>query len=112
EGGTHVAGFKTALTKVVNKYVNDNQMAKGLSESLSGDDIREGLAAVISVKVPEPQFEGQTKSKLGNSEVEGLMNAFLYERLSEHFERTPRDAKRISQKAVDAALARIAARKA
>ena len=112
EGGTHVSGFRTALTRVVNKYVQDSGLVKNLKESMTGDDIREGLACVISAKVPEPQFEGQTKTKLGNSEVEGFINAAVYEKLTTYLEQNPSVAKKISQKAVDSALARIAARKA
>lgn len=112
EGGTHVSGFKTALTRAVNKYIQDNNLSKDFKETLTGEDIREGIACVISVKVPEPQFEGQTKTKLGNSEVEGFVNTVVYEKLTLYFEQTPGIAKKIVQKAVDAALARIAARKA
>jgi DNA gyrase subunit B len=112
EGGTHVSGFKTALTRVVNKYIQDSPMAKSMKDSLTGDDIREGLACVISVKVPEPQFEGQTKSKLGTGEVEGFMNTLVHEKLTKFFEENPGVARKIFQKAIDAAAARIAARKA
>ncbi|MCM0604809.1 MAG: DNA topoisomerase (ATP-hydrolyzing) subunit B [Xanthomonadaceae bacterium] len=112
EGGTHVSGMKTALTRVVNKYLNDSGLSKNFKETLTGEDIREGLACVVSVKVPEPQFEGQTKTKLGNSEVEGLVNTMVYERLGEFFEQNPAIAKKIIQKSMDSALARIAARKA
>ncbi|MCC7442241.1 MAG: DNA topoisomerase (ATP-hydrolyzing) subunit B [Bdellovibrionales bacterium] len=112
EGGTHVSGLRNSLTRVVNKYGTDSGLLKGLKDSLSGDDIREGLACVVSVKVPEPQFEGQTKTKLGNSEVESLVNAVLYEKLTDYFEQNPSVAKKIIQKSVDSALARIAARKA
>jgi len=112
EGGTHVAGFRNALTRVVNKYMNDSGMSKNMKEGLTGDDIREGLACVISVKVPEPQFEGQTKTKLGTSEVEGFVNTLVYEKLTDYFEQTPAIAKRVIQKAIDSAAARIAARKA
>jgi DNA gyrase subunit B len=112
EGGTHVSGFRTALTRVVNKYSAESGMLKNLKEGLTGDDIREGLAAVVSAKVPEPQFEGQTKSKLGNSEVEGFVNTCVYEKLTDYFEQNPGIAKKIIQKAIDSALARIAARKA
>ncbi|MEK6580444.1 MAG: DNA topoisomerase (ATP-hydrolyzing) subunit B [Bdellovibrionota bacterium] len=112
EGGTHVSGFRTALTRVVNKYANDSGLAKNLKETLQGDDIREGMACVISAKVPAPQFEGQTKTKLGNSEVDGYVNAVTYERLTTYFEQNPAVAKKIIQKAIDSALARIAARKA
>jgi DNA gyrase subunit B len=112
EGGTHVSGFRNALTRVVNKYATESNLAKDLKEGLSGEDIREGLACVISTKVPEPQFEGQTKGKLGNSEVEGFVNTMVYEKLTTYFEQNPSVAKKIIQKAVDSALARIAARKA
>lgn len=112
EGGTHVSGFRTALTRVVNKYVQESGMAKNMKETLTGEDIREGLACVISAKVPEPQFEGQTKTKLGNSEIEGLVNAAVYEKLTDYFEQNPAVAKKVIQKAIDSALARIAARKA
>lgn len=112
EGGTHVSGFRNALTRVVNKYINDSGLSKNLKETLTGDDIREGLACVISAKVPEPQFEGQTKTKLGNSEIEGFVNGVIYEKLMVYFEQNPSVAKKIIQKAIDSALARIAARKA
>ncbi|NDD91715.1 hypothetical protein EBZ37_06485, partial [bacterium] len=112
EGGTHVSGFRNALTRVVNKYASESGITKDLKEGLSGEDIREGLACVISTKVPEPQFEGQTKTKLGNSEVEGFVNGMVYEKLTTYFEQNPSVAKKIVQKAVDSALARIAARKA
>jgi DNA gyrase subunit B len=113
EGGTHVSGFRNALTRVVNKYAQDSGIIKGLKdEGLSGEDIREGLACVISAKIPEPQFEGQTKTKLGNTEVEGFVNGVLYEKLTDYFQQNPPIAKRVVQKAVDSALARIAARKA
>ncbi len=112
EGGTHVSGFRTALTRAVNKYAEESNLLKNLKEGLQGDDIREGLACVISVKVPEPQFEGQTKTKLGNSEVEGLTNTVVNEKLTDFFEQNPATAKKIVQKAIDSALARIAARKA
>ncbi len=112
EGGTHVSGFRNALTRVVNKYAQDSGIVKNMKEGLTGDDIREGLACVISVKVPEPQFEGQTKTKLGNSEVEGFVNGVVYEKLTTFFEQNPAIAKKVIQKGVDSALARIAARKA
>jgi DNA gyrase subunit B len=112
EGGTHVSGFRTALTRVVNKYAQETNLLKNLKETLQGEDIREGLACVISAKVPEPQFEGQTKTKLGNSEVEGFVNTIVYEKLTSFFEQNPAIAKKIIQKGVDSALARIAARKA
>ena len=112
EGGTHVSGFRTALTRAVNKYATESNVLKNLKEGLTGDDIREGLACVISVKIPEPQFEGQTKTKLGNSEVEGFVNTIVHEKLVGFFEQNPSVAKKIILKAVDSALARIAARKA
>jgi DNA gyrase subunit B len=112
EGGTHVAGFRNALTRAVNKYIAESGFSKQMKEGLSGDDIREGLACVISVKIPEPQFEGQTKSKLGTAEAEGFVNSMVYEKLNAYFEQHPSVAKRVMQKAIDAAAARIAARKA
>jgi DNA gyrase subunit B len=112
EGGTHVSGFRNALTRVVNKYAADSGLAKNMKETLTGDDIREGLACVISAKVPEPQFEGQTKTKLGNSEIEGFVNGVVYEKLTAYFEQNPSVAKKVIQKGIDSALARIAARKA
>jgi len=113
EGGTHLAGLKTALTKCVNKYIEANAtLAKDIGENLSGEDVREGLTAVISVKIPNPQFEGQTKTKLGNSEVKGLVENLLNERLSVFLEENPSEAKRIALKAIEGARARIAARKA
>jgi DNA gyrase subunit B len=112
EGGTHVSGFRNALTRVVNKYAQESGLLKNLKEGLTGEDIREGLACVISTKVPEPQFEGQTKGKLGNSEVEGFVNGIVYEKLTDYFEQNPGIAKKVIQKGVDSATARIAARKA
>jgi DNA gyrase subunit B len=112
EGGTHVSGFRTALTRVVNGFGKENDMFKGMSEQLTGDDIREGLTVVISAKIPDPQFEGQTKTKLGNSEVEGLVSSIVSEKLRIYFEQRPQIAKKIIQKSIDAAAARIAARKA
>lgn len=112
EGGTHVSGFRTALTRVVNNFGKENDLFKGMGEQLTGDDIREGLTAVISIKIPNPQFEGQTKTKLGNSEVEGLVQTIISEKLRIFLEQRPAIAKKIIMKAVDAAAARIAARKA
>jgi len=112
EGGTHISGFRTALTRVINKAIITYQLNKNFKGSLTGDDIREGLACVISVKVPEPQFEGQTKTKLGNGEVEGFVYAVLYEKLTEFFEQNPAVGKKIIQKSIDSATARMAARKA
>jgi len=112
EGGTHLSGFKTALTKAASTYAKKNGLFKKDDFSISGDDVREGLNAVVSVKVPDPQFEGQTKAKLGNSEVEGIVNSLVYEKLVSYFEENPGEAKRIINKAVAAAEAREAARKA
>lgn len=112
EGGTHVSGFKTALTRVVNKFIAETGLNKNFKEALQGEDIREGLAAIVSVKVPEPQFEGQTKGKLGNGEVEGIVSAVVNERLTKHFELNPGIMKKVIQKSIDSAVARIAARKA
>lgn len=112
EGGTHVSGLKTALTRVVNKYAEANGMFKNFKETLTGEDIREGIAAVISVKIPEPQFEGQTKTKLGNSEVEGFVASIINEKLTDFFELNPAVARKVIQKSIDSAAARLAARKA
>ena len=112
EGGTHLSGFRAALTRTINNYATRNSLTEKLSDSISGDDIREGLAAVISVKIPQPQFEGQTKTKLGNTEVKGIVEAIVNDRLGAFLEENPALAKRIINKAVEAALAREAARKA
>ena len=112
EGGTHVSGFKTALTRVINKFLVDSGLSKNFKESLQGEDIREGLAAIISVKVPEPQFEGQTKGKLGNGEVEGIVSQVVGEKLAKFCETNPSIVKKVIQKSIDSAVARIAARKA
>jgi DNA gyrase subunit B len=112
EGGTHLSGFRAALTRTINHYASANGLAKDLKESISGDDIREGLVAIISVKIPQPQFEGQTKTKLGNTEVKGIVEQIVNERLSVFLEENPAVARRIISKAVDAARAREAARKA
>lgn len=111
EGGTHLTGFKTALTRVINQYAKSRNLLKNVS-SISGEDIREGLCCVISVKIPNPQFEGQTKTKLGNSEVEGIVSSVAFESLSSFFEENPSVANRIIEKARLAAQAREAARKA
>src|SRR5215831_19022200 len=112
EGGTHLSGFRSALTRTINYYATKNTLAKDLKESITGDDIREGLTAVISVKIPRPQFEGQTKTKLGNTEVKGIVEAILNEKLGSFLEENPAVARRIVGKAIDAARAREAARKA
>jgi DNA gyrase subunit B len=112
EGGTHLSGFRAALTRTINQYATRNNLADKLIDSVSGDDIREGLAAVISVKIPQPQFEGQTKTKLGNTEVKGIVEAIVNDRLSAFLEENPVVSKRIVAKAVEAATAREAARRA
>jgi DNA gyrase subunit B len=113
EGGTHLSGFRSALTRTINFYAGKNNLAKDLKDaSIGGDDIREGLIAVVSVKIPRPQFEGQTKTKLGNTEVKGIVEAILNDKLGAYLEENPPVAKRIVAKAVDAARAREAARKA
>jgi len=112
EGGTHEEGFRSALTATVNKYALDKKLLKEKDPKLTGDDIREGLAAIISVKVGEPQFEGQTKTKLGNTEVRSFVQKASNEHLSHWFEANPADAKTIVNKAVSSAQARVAARKA
>jgi len=112
EGGTHLSGFRTALTRVINSYARQNDLLKEKDLSLTGDDVREGLTAVISVKVPEPRFEGQTKTKLSNREVDGIVQKIVGEKLKYHFETTPDDAKSIIIKVIHAARAREAARKA
>ncbi len=112
EGGDHLTGFKTSLTRVVNDYATENGLLKDLDDTLKGDDIREGLTAVISVKHPDPQFEGQTKTKLGNSEVRGIVESAMHDGLSTFFEEHPDTAEAIVGKAVEAAKARKAAKKA
>jgi DNA gyrase subunit B len=112
EGGAHLSGFRAALTRTINQYASKNNLAEKLTESVSGDDIREGMTAVISVKLPQPQFEGQTKTKLGNTEVKGIVEGVVNDRLGAFLEETPPVARKIIAKAVDAALAREAARKA
>lgn len=111
-GGTHLTGFRNALTRVVNDYARKNNFIKGNEENLSGDDIREGVTAIISVKVPEPQFEGQTKEKLGNSEVLSIVNGVVSEKFVEWMEFNPKIARSIIEKANQASRAREAARKA
>jgi DNA gyrase subunit B len=112
EGGTHLIGLKAALTRTVNSYAAANGLLKKDQEGLQGEDIREGLTAVISVKVPEPQFEGQTKTKLGNSDVKGFVEALVNEKLGAYFEEHPNEAKKIGQKGIEASRAREAARRA
>jgi DNA gyrase subunit B len=112
EGGTHLIGFKSALTRTINSYAVDSGQLKKDEENLQGEDVREGLTAVISVKVPEPQFEGQTKTKLGNSEVKGIIEALVNERLGSYLSEHPADAKKIVSKGVEAARVREATRKA
>jgi len=112
EGGTHLIGFRSALTRAVNNYAVNYNILKNQKESLKGEDVREGLAAVISVRVRNPQFEGQTKTKLGNSEIKGLVEGIVYDRLGSFFEENPSVAKQIVGKAAEASRAREAARKA
>jgi DNA gyrase subunit B len=113
EGGSHLIGFRTALTRAMNRYITLHlKNGKGTPESISGDDVREGLTAVISVKLPQPEFEGQTKTKLGTSEVRGLVEGLLYDRLLEYLEENPATARLLINKIIDSARARAAARKA
>jgi DNA gyrase subunit B len=110
EGGTHISGFKTALTRVINDYAKKKDLLK--NDSFTGDDVREGLTAIVSLKLAEPQFEGQTKTKLGNSEIKGLVDSTVTSALTEFFEENPNIAKRIAEKSLEAAKARLAAKKA
>ena len=112
DGGTHLVGFKSALTRTINSYATTAGLAKDMAEPIQGEDTREGLCAVISVKVPNPQFEGQTKGKLGNSEVKGIVESLLNEKLGAYLEQRPPEAKRIVFKVLEASRAREAARKA
>ncbi len=112
EGGTHLSGFRSALTRVINDYIRKYELVKEKDFSVNGDDVREGLSAVISIKIPNPQFEGQTKTKLGNSEVEGIVRSLAGDALSVFFEENPTIAKAICNKAIEAQRAREAARKA
>ena len=112
EGGSHLSGFKAGLTRSINQYAASSDIPKNLKEHLNGDDVREGLTGVISVKLPNPQFEGQTKTKLGNSEIKGVLETLVYEKLSSYLEENPGVAHRILAKVVDAARAREAARRA
>ncbi len=112
EGGFHLIGFKAGLTRTINQYGSNGNLPKNLQAKISGDDVREGLTAIISVKMPQPQFEGQTKTKLGNSEVKGLVESLIHEKLSAFFEENPSVARKIIAKGVDAARARDAAKRA
>ncbi|MBW2180883.1 MAG: DNA topoisomerase (ATP-hydrolyzing) subunit B [Deltaproteobacteria bacterium] len=112
EGGFHLIGFKTGLTRTINSYATNGNLPKNMKEKISGDDVREGLTAIISVRIKSPQFEGQTKTKLGNSEVKGLVESLINEKLSPFLEQNPAIAKKILSKAVDAARARDAAKRA
>jgi DNA gyrase subunit B len=112
EGGTHEEGFRTAITSLLNKYARANNLLKEKDENLSGDDVREGLTAVISIKLSEPQFEGQTKTKLGNTEAKTFTQKIVNDQLGDWLERNPQSAKEIVRKAIQAAAARMAARKA
>ncbi|MGO9972347.1 MAG: DNA topoisomerase (ATP-hydrolyzing) subunit B [Solirubrobacteraceae bacterium] len=112
EGGSHLSGFRSALTGALNKYARDKGLLKEKDDALSGEDVREGLTAVVSAKLSDPQFEGQTKTKLGNPGMQGFVQSIVYERLNEFLEENPRDASAVIKKAVQAAQARAAARKA
>src|SRR5262249_55057164 len=112
EGGTHLVGFKSALTRTIVGYADRGGAAKKEKLTLSGEDVREGLTAVISVKLPQPQFEGQTKTKLGNSEIRGLVESVVSEALGEFIEETPAVARSVVEKCTLAARSREAARKA
>ena len=112
EGGTHLSGFRSALTRTVNAYAKAGKLLKDDTETMTGEDIREGIAAVISVKVPDPQFEGQTKTKLGNSEVQGIVESVVNEELATYLEENPRTARQLVEKGLLSARARAAARKA
>ncbi|MDG2445360.1 MAG: DNA topoisomerase (ATP-hydrolyzing) subunit B [Thermodesulfobacteriota bacteirum] len=112
EGGTHLSGFRSALTRSINKYAKDHNLFKNQNIQITGDDTREGLGAIVSIKVPEPKFEGQTKTKLGNSETSGIVESLMNDSLGDFFEKNPSQAKKIINKSVDAAKAREAAKKA
>jgi DNA gyrase subunit B len=112
EGGTHLTGFRAALTGQISTYAQNNGFLKNFKGGVSGDDVREGLCAVVSVRLPDPQFEGQTKAKLGNTDIKGLVQQIVYEKLAESFEEDPTTARKIADKCVRAAQAREAARKA
>ena len=112
DGGTHLTGFRSALTRALNDYARSQKLLKDEESNLSGEDVREGLVAVVSVKLPEPQFEGQTKTRLGNSEIKGQVEQSVYEGLSQYLQEHPQEARRILEKAITASRAREAARKA
>jgi DNA gyrase subunit B len=112
EGGFHLIGFKAALTRAINQYAANGNLPKNLKTKISGDDVREGLTAIVSVRIMSPQFEGQTKTKLGNSEVKGIVESLVNEKLTEYFEENPSVAKKIIGKAIDASRARDAAKRA
>jgi len=112
EGGTHLAGLRAALTTSINAYAQANNLLKDMKEGLSGEDVREGLTAILSLKIPNPQFESQTKIRLGNPEIKGLVQSVVTEGLNEYFDENPQVIKRIIMKSVEAAHARLAARKA
>ncbi|HOV39558.1 MAG TPA: DNA topoisomerase subunit B, partial [Spirochaetales bacterium] len=112
EGGTHLIGFKSALTRTLNDFLKKSKFAKKMDDSLTGDDVREGLTAVLSIKIPNPQFEGQTKAKLGNSEVKGIVESIVNEALTSFFEENPSIVEKILEKTIMAARARNAARQA
>lgn len=112
EGGTHESGFKSALTRIINDYARKSGMIKDSDSNLTGDDVREGLTAIVSVKIPEPQFEGQTKTKLGNSEVRGIVDSLFAEKLQEFLDENPAVSRRVLEKSLQASRAREAARKA
>ena len=112
EGGSHLSGFKSALTRTINAYAQSQDLMKDLKENPSGEDVREGLVAVVSVKLRNPQFEGQTKGKLGNSEVVGAVDTAVSTYLEYYLEENPKDARQIVSKVILAAQARLAARKA
>jgi DNA gyrase subunit B len=112
DGGTHLTGFRTALTKAVNQYAKTNNLVKEKDPAISGDDVREGLICVLSIKLPNPRFESQTKVKLVNTEIDGIVNSVVYDGLMTYFDQNPPVAKRIFDKVLTAARAREAARKA
>ncbi len=112
DGGTHVSGFRTALTRVLNNYARKNNLLKEKDANLIGDDVREGLTVVISVKLPNPQFESQTKVKLVNAEIDGIVNSIVGEAMTDFLEENPAVARKIIEKALTASRARAAARKA